>query len=163
MNVSGSGTGKTTMLSAVKEAYEQNGSLGEAKKLLILLSRRDFSGAVFCRLGLIYLNENNLGEAEKAYDNAIRINPYNALGYDGLGLVYGRQNLMEQAAGQFKKALEIDPDFELAMNNLAAAYADMGKTKEAVDQWKYLLKVDPAAPGIREKIEKVKAQSYKRN
>ena len=68
-------------------------------------------------LGLAYLEENNLPEAELAFKQLIDIAPNEALGYANLGLVYTRLGKYEDAESQFEKALNIEPhDPEIRFN-----------------------------------------------
>ncbi len=83
-------------------------------------------------LGLAFLEENKLPEAEEQFRKLIDIAPDEALGYANLGLVYMRMGKYIQAEEQFKKALKIgpnDPDIRL---NLAEVYGLEQRQKEAI-------------------------------
>ena len=61
-------------------------------------------------LGLAYLEENRLGEAEAEFLKLITLAPEEAIGYANLGLVYLRMGKYQEAEEQLKKAIELDPD-----------------------------------------------------
>ena len=72
-------------------------------------------------MGLAYLEENKLPEAEAAFKQLVTIAPKEALGYANLGLVYTRMGKYEKAESQFHQALKIAPnDPEIQLN-----FADM--------------------------------------
>jgi Tfp pilus assembly protein PilF len=61
-------------------------------------------------LGLAYLEENQLKEAEAEFRKVIVLAPKEALGYANLGLVYFRKGQQPEAEEWIKKALAIAPD-----------------------------------------------------
>jgi len=60
-------------------------------------------------LGLAYLEENRLNEAEAEFRKLIELAPKEELGYANLGLVYLRKGDYAKAEAQIKQALRIDP------------------------------------------------------
>ncbi|MCK4751451.1 MAG: tetratricopeptide repeat protein, partial [Bacteroidales bacterium] len=64
----------------------------------------------FRTLGLAYLEENKLEEAEAEFFKLIDIAPKEKLGYANLGLVYLRMGRYQEAEERLKQAVEIDPD-----------------------------------------------------
>jgi len=60
-------------------------------------------------LGLAYLEENKLPEAEAEFLKLIKIAPDEALGFANLGLVYLRMDNYPKALEQLDKAVKIDP------------------------------------------------------
>ncbi|NIV96532.1 tetratricopeptide repeat protein [candidate division KSB1 bacterium] len=80
-------------------------------------------------LGLAYLEENKLNEAEEQFQKLIEIAPDEAIGYANLGLVYMRMGEYALAEAQIKKALQIkpnDPDIRLNL----AEICELDKRKE---------------------------------
>jgi len=61
-------------------------------------------------LGLAYLEENRLNEAEAEFRKLIELAPKEELGYANLGLVYLRKGDYAGAEAQIKQALRIDPE-----------------------------------------------------
>ncbi|MFQ5709051.1 MAG: FG-GAP-like repeat-containing protein [bacterium] len=94
-------------------------------------------------VGLAYLEENKLAEAEKEFLKLIEIAPKEALGYANLGLVYMRMAKYPEAESQFKKALEIEPDDADIRLNLAEIYEQTHREDEAVSMLEGTLKSNP--------------------
>jgi len=94
-------------------------------------------------LGLAYLEESKLNEAETEFKKLIEIAPDEANGYANLALVYMRQAEYDKAEEQIKNALEHspnDPDIRL---NLAEIYELTGRENEAVATLESTLKTAP--------------------
>jgi cytochrome c-type biogenesis protein CcmH/NrfG len=82
-------------------------------------------------LGLAYLEENRLDEAETAFQRLTELAPNEPLGFANLGLVYLRQGDYEHAENSIRQALDIepsDPDIRLM---LAKVLELTGRTDEA--------------------------------
>lgn len=57
-------------------------------------------------------------DAEKIYQEIIRLRPNNALYYVNLGVLYHRWNKRKAAINAYQNALKIDPDHKSARENL---------------------------------------------
>ena len=77
----------------------------------------DFS-ASFTNLGLLYLKQEKLTEAEHAFKQAITINPTDAVAYNHLGVVFRQRGQFEQARQAYENALRIKPGYASAHLNL---------------------------------------------
>ncbi len=73
-------------------------------------------------LGLAYLEENKLDEAESEFLKLIKLVPDEAIGYANLGLVYLRMGKYLEAKERLKKGIELDPDDPNIRLNLAKVY-----------------------------------------
>ncbi len=94
-------------------------------------------------LGLAYLEENKLEDAEIEFLNLTKLAPKEALGYANLGLVYLRMDRPDEAEAQLKKAIEIskdDPDIRLI---LAKVYDVNDQKEKAVDELEKTLEFAP--------------------
>lgn len=94
-------------------------------------------------LGLAYLEENNLEEAEKEFKKLIELDPHESLGFANLGLVYVRMGKYKEAEKQLKKAIELDkknPDIRLI---LAKSYELDGQKDLAEKTLKDIIKISP--------------------
>ncbi len=70
-------------------------------------------------MGLAYLEENNLPEAESEFKKLTELDPGESLGYANLGLVYVRMGKYPEAEEQLKRAIELDkdnPDIKLILS-----------------------------------------------
>jgi len=86
------------------------------------------------RLGVAYLERNNLPRALNALTRALEIAPGHVEALQALALVYQQQGEMALANTYFKKALQEAPDFTQARNNYAAFLFAQGDYTRACDQ-----------------------------
>ena len=97
-------------------------------------------------LGLAYLEENKLNEAEEEFLKLIDLAPNEALGHANLGLVYLRMGKYEEAEENLKNAIELqpgDPDISLI---LAKVYELNDQTEKSVQLLNEIIKSNPNHP-----------------
>jgi tetratricopeptide (TPR) repeat protein len=82
-------------------------------------------------LGLAYLEENKLEDAEEEFKKLIALAPEEALGYANLGIVYMRMGDYEEAEKQLEKAISLNPDDPDIRFNLAQVYDLANKEEES--------------------------------
>ena len=101
-------------VSAVKAGQDT-----KAMQLFIGLTQEypNFS-ASFTNLGLLYLKQEKLTEAEHAFKQAITINPTDSVAYNHLGVVFRQRGQFEQARQAYENALRIKPGYASAHLNL---------------------------------------------
>lgn len=92
------------------------------------------------RLGLSYLNDNNIQPAFVEFQKAIELDPANKEILNALGVIY----LMKledypKAIEYFRKALQADGSYAEASNNLGIAYEKTGRFSEAIEAYKIAL------------------------
>jgi tetratricopeptide (TPR) repeat protein len=87
-------------------------------------------------LGLAYLEEFKLEEAEKEFLRFIKLAPGEKLGYANLGLTYLRMGKYPEAEKQLFKALEIDPQDPDIRLILATVYQMNEEPEKAIAQLK---------------------------
>jgi tetratricopeptide (TPR) repeat protein len=78
------------------------------------------------------MDEGNLPDAAKAYQQVLVLEPKSADAHNQLGLCYSRQGMLVEAAGEFKKALDTDPLFLPSLNNLGTVYYRRGNYDQAI-------------------------------
>lgn len=83
-------------------------------------------------LGLAYLEEFKLEEAEGEFLRMIQLAPDDKLGYANLGLVYLRKGEYDKAEDQLLKAIQIDSEDADVKLLLATVYRMDGKSEKAV-------------------------------
>jgi tetratricopeptide (TPR) repeat protein len=113
----------------------KNSAEKSKKKSVELMSTRS--------LGLAYLEEFKLVEAEKEFLKFIRLSPDEKLGYANLGLVYLRMGKYPEAEKQLLKAIIIDskdPDIRLI---LATVYQMNDERERAISELKDALAFAP--------------------
>jgi len=94
-------------------------------------------------LGLAYLEEHKLQEAEAEFRKLIELAPREALGYANLALVFLRKGEYALAHEQIKKALKIDPD-DADIRLIAAKIFELdNREAEAIRELEAALKKTP--------------------
>jgi tetratricopeptide (TPR) repeat protein len=94
-------------------------------------------------LGLAYLEENKLSEAEAEFLKLTQLAPKEALGYANLGLVYMRRDDFTKAEQQIKQAIKLDPaDPEIRLI-AAKIYELTNRENEAIRELENSLKKSP--------------------
>jgi Tfp pilus assembly protein PilF len=83
-------------------------------------------------MGLAYIEENKLPEAENAFKQLITIAPHEALGFANLGLVYIRMGNYQEAELRLREALAIEPNDPEIQLNLAEVYILTNRKREAI-------------------------------
>lgn len=73
-------------------------------------------------LGLIYFKKGDLTRAEAALQNALAINPNNAVAHQHMGIVYRQQGKFSQSEQAYLNAIKYQPDYANAHLNLAILY-----------------------------------------
>ena len=101
-------------ISAVKAGHDK-----KAIQLFSGLTREypDFA-ASFTNLGLLYLKQEKLTEAEHAFMQAITIHPADAIAYNHLGVVLRQRGQFDQARQAYENALRINASYASAHLNL---------------------------------------------
>jgi len=88
----------------------------------------------YTRLGVAYLERNNLTRAMNALERALQAAPRDAEALQAMAMVHQRQGEAALADETFKRALKADPSFTRARNNYAAFLYDRGRLREACEQ-----------------------------
>ncbi len=94
-------------------------------------------------LGLAYLEEFELDNAEKQFLQFIKLAPKEKLGYANLGLVYLRMGKYPEAEKQLKKANKIDPKDPDILHILATVYKMEDDSDQAIEKLMEALKLSP--------------------
>jgi tetratricopeptide (TPR) repeat protein len=94
-------------------------------------------------LGLAYLEEFKLEEAEKEFLKFIKLAPKEKLGYANLGLTYLRMGKYPEAERQLMKAIKIDPRDPDIRLILATVYRMNDSRDKAISELKEALKYSP--------------------
>jgi tetratricopeptide (TPR) repeat protein len=94
-------------------------------------------------VGLAYLEENKLEEAEKEFLKFIKLAPKEKLGYANLGLVYLRMGKYKEAEKILKKAIKIDPEDPDVRLIMSTVYEMTDNKEKAISELKESLKYSP--------------------
>jgi tetratricopeptide (TPR) repeat protein len=99
--------------------------------------------AFWLTLGEAHLALREIGEAEKAFRAAAKLDPSSSSAHYGLGYLFQLRNQLPEAIEAYHRALEADPLKAEAFANLAAAYFKMGDRKQALAALKSALALEP--------------------
>ncbi len=94
-------------------------------------------------LGLAYLEENKLNEAEAEFLKLTRLSPDEAMGFANLGLVYLRMGQYEKSVEQLKEAIDIEPENPDIRLILAKVYEVTGDLDKSLETLKEILEIAP--------------------
>ncbi len=94
-------------------------------------------------LGLAYLEDNQLENAEIEFLKLIDYNPDEALGYANLGLVYLRMGKFQEAGDWVKKAIEINPEDPDVRLILAKIYEMDNKAEKSIEELEKTIQFSP--------------------
>lgn len=91
-------------------------------------------------------------EAVKAYKQAIKLDPKDAMSFSEIGTLYFEMGNEKEAIIYLKKAIELDPTGEYigwyAYANLGTAYFRSKQYHEAIEVLKRAIQIDPKAEGV---------------
>jgi tetratricopeptide (TPR) repeat protein len=87
------------------------------------------------RLGLWLLDANQIEDAERAFNHATEIQPFDRAGWIGLARVYLQRGENDRAAGLLQRLAESGGGDRYALQLLATAYRRSGRVDEATDAW----------------------------
>ncbi len=94
-------------------------------------------------LGLAYLEENKLEEAEAEFLKIVDWRPGEVMGYANLGIVYLRMGAFDKAEEYLKKAIKMQPDDPDVRLILARSYDMSGAPEKAVAELEDILSANP--------------------
>jgi tetratricopeptide (TPR) repeat protein len=79
----------------------------------------------YINLSLMQYNLKDFDACIASCQQALNLDPQNAIAYNNICSAYNAMRQWEKAAVACRKALEIDPDFERARNNLNWSLSEM--------------------------------------
>ncbi len=97
---------------------------------------------VLLELGELFLENQKWQEAAKVYDQMIRANPQNGLGYYGLGITREAQGDTVTAMTSYRKALTLNPRLFEARSRMRAILQARGMWDEAIDLFQTAASLD---------------------
>ncbi|HEX7185152.1 MAG TPA: protein kinase [Thermoanaerobaculia bacterium] len=93
-------------------------------------------------IGLVDYSRGRLGEAERAFKQALHLEPLNSDAYYGLGRVYESQKKVQDAESAHRKAIEIRPD-RMYYDELGSLYYRTGRAREAIHTFQKSIELTP--------------------
>ena len=102
------------------------------------------SAESYFNIGLANYYLKQYREAETAYKQSIKLDPYNASdAYYALGLTYRDAGQFDDEVGAYKNAIRLRPDYASAYDRLGQRYLQMKRYPEAVEAFKQLAMLKP--------------------
>ena len=77
------------------------------------------------------------------FDEAIRINPKDAVAYFNRGNAYHSLNKKKRAIEDFDKAIRLNPNFAEAYHNQGTTYRDLGQFERAIEDYDQAINLNP--------------------
>lgn len=102
----------------------------------------DYPGAYFY-LGLLYLNDARLDEAEEMFAQLLQRDSNHIEAWVNRGVVALKQGREQEAVSYFTQALLLDPKHLAARNNMAATFIHSDRYEAALTYYDELLQEDP--------------------
>jgi tetratricopeptide (TPR) repeat protein len=95
------------------------------------------------KIGIAYHQMQQLDNARKSYEQAIRFKPDYAEAINNLGTVYYARKSFGRSIRYYQRALKYAPDSASIYSNLGTAYFARKKYKQAMETYQIALKLDP--------------------
>ena len=129
-------------------SMETRGDIFMARKMYreaIDVFREDKSknAVIANKIGIAYHQMQQLDNARKSYEQAIRFKPDYAEAINNLGTVYYARKSFGRAIRYYQRALKYTPDSASIYSNLGTAYFARKKYKQAMETYQIALKLDP--------------------
>ena len=111
------------------------------------------SAESYFNLGLANYYLKQYKDAEQAYRQAIKLDPYNAAdAYFALGLTYRDGGQFDEEVQAYKHAIKLKPDYARAFDRLGQRYLQMKKFPEAIDAFKQFAALKPADANVQNNL-----------
>jgi len=95
------------------------------------------------KTGIAYHQLQDLVNARKYYEKAIKLSPRYAEAINNLGTIFYARKSYRRAVEQYKKALRLTPDSASILSNLGTAYFARKNYMEASNAYQQALAIDP--------------------
>lgn len=122
----------------IKDAHKliQNGFYSESIEILsdLAVSHQDFNLSYL--LGVAYQRIDDFNQAEKNYNDAIKLKQDHYDAFLGLGITYQKQGRFNEAIISIENAININRFFDDAYNSLGLTYKMKGDFKKAIEIYK---------------------------
>jgi tetratricopeptide (TPR) repeat protein len=111
------------------------------------------SAESYFNIGLANYYLKQYREAEVAYRQSIKLDPYNAAdAYYALGLTYRDWGQFDDEVGAYKNAIRLRPDYASAYERLGQRYVQAKKFADAIEAFKQLAMLKPGDAGAQNNL-----------
>jgi Flp pilus assembly protein TadD len=94
-------------------------------------------------LGIALATAGDPARAIEAFQNALHLDPRNAVAWQNIGLTQLHANRPAEAIESFDKAFAVNDRLPRAWNGKGAALEALGRHAEAIEAWKKAIALDP--------------------
>ncbi len=105
--------------------------------ILSIIVDQYFNSAYYCA------DKGDYQKAVEFYNEAIRLNPQDAMAYNNRGWAYNELGQHERALRDFDEAIRLSPDDANAYFNRAYAHAELGQHTQAIEDLNEAIILDP--------------------
>ena len=143
-------------LPSPRSVAEQNASLSNEVRGDIMMARKmyldaiDFykpqsntNAVVANKMGIAYHQLNDLNNAKKYYERAVKLDKTYAEAINNLGTIHYARKSYGNAIKQYEKALQLHPDSASILSNLGTAYFARKKYDQALLYYSRAIAIDP--------------------
>jgi tetratricopeptide (TPR) repeat protein len=129
----------STTFRMMLKAWKAIEGLGDAEQFLTnyQASNKD-STHIWYAFGYLNYLKTDYGNAEKAFEKALQINPENGLAWNNLGAIYSEKKQFVLAIEKVKRAIQTDPKESMFFLNLQKIYQEMGEPDRFANEYKNL-------------------------
>jgi len=129
-------------------SVETRGDIFMARKMYreaidVFREDKSKSPVIANKIGIAYHQMQQLDNARKSYEQAIRLKPDYPEAINNLGTVYYAKKSFGRAIRYYQRALKYAPQSASIYSNLGTAYFARKKYKEAMETYQTALKLDP--------------------
>ncbi len=121
------------------------GQFGQPRRALSVLEplRGSSNPDVWNAIGIARASAGERERAVEAFEQALRIDPKNAVAWQNIGLTRVHANRPREALAAFDRAFALNERLPRAWNGRGAALEELGRHGEALESWKRALELDP--------------------
>ncbi|MCK5724992.1 MAG: tetratricopeptide repeat protein [Gammaproteobacteria bacterium] len=121
----------------------QAGKTKKAQDLFInLIDKQPNISNAHVNLGIIFIKNKSLNEAENAFMQALKINPENIYALNQLGILHRQQGNFSESKSAYEKAISIESEYAFAHLNLGILYdLYLYDFPKAIEQYKKYQKI----------------------
>jgi arylsulfatase A-like enzyme/Flp pilus assembly protein TadD len=121
------------------------GQLGQPRRALAVLEplRGSANPDVWNAIGIARADAGEPERAVEGFEQALRIDPKNAVAWQNIGLTRVHANRPQEALAAFDRAFALNERLPRAWNGRGAAFEELGRHAEALESWKRALELDP--------------------
>jgi len=120
----------------------ESGQPGRAIELLSATAGDDPDGLT--TLGNAYVMANRPRDAIATFDRLLRVDPENAIAFEGLGAAQLQTRNFAAAESALRRSIALDSTRAVAHTSLGVALASTGRRGEAIESWKRAIALDAA-------------------